>query len=219
MDQVQYWDTRYRSGGTSGPGSIGAIRDWKWDTIRSYTNPDNVIDVGCGDLSFWNNIVPDRYTGIDFAPAVIAANRTRHPGATFIAANAADTQSISAPVVVCMDMLFHIMDDVIYDRIVTNLGRYAREWLFVFTWHANPFADCRIAAAISADYIRQGRLLTALSMLRCGNTDHKYERYRKFEDSFPILADAGLDPVAIIPAGAIHPWGAMYIFHRSRFEK
>lgn len=61
-----YWETRYGRGGTSGSGSIGVGRTWKWkvigEMIRSHSpellesddSLSKIIDVGCGDLSFWD---------------------------------------------------------------------------------------------------------------------------------------------------------------------
>ena len=59
-----YWENRYESGGTSGKGSIGQLRAWKWQVIEDYAGPvDDVIDVGCGDLSFLEGKTSEKYTG------------------------------------------------------------------------------------------------------------------------------------------------------------
>jgi len=51
---MDYWERHYSKGGSSGPGSIGNYRSWKWNTILEFENSiDDVIDIGCGDLSFW----------------------------------------------------------------------------------------------------------------------------------------------------------------------
>src|SRR5437870_7971620 len=51
-----FWDSRYRRGGTSGPGSAGLERRWKWRLVHRYVgDPDQVLDVGCGDLGFWQD--------------------------------------------------------------------------------------------------------------------------------------------------------------------
>ncbi len=60
-----YWEELYKKGGSSGEGSIGESR--KWETIDKYVKSvDDVIDVVCGDRSFWEGTnFPDHYTGIE----------------------------------------------------------------------------------------------------------------------------------------------------------
>jgi hypothetical protein len=54
----EYWENRYASGGTSGCGSIGKLKEWEWKAITEYLpTPDHIIDVGCGDLSFWDGVM------------------------------------------------------------------------------------------------------------------------------------------------------------------
>lgn len=75
--QNNYWEKRYSIGGSSGKGSIGKERAWKWSIIDNYSpNIQNVIDVGCGDLSFWSNRECKDYTGIDMSETIIEKNKT-----------------------------------------------------------------------------------------------------------------------------------------------
>lgn len=72
------WDVRYRLGGSSGWGSVGASKYWKWSVIDRYINPiDDVVDVGCGDLTFWDGRDCQRYVGIDPSSYVIKKNRMK----------------------------------------------------------------------------------------------------------------------------------------------
>lgn len=76
----RYWEERYKSGGTSGRGSTGFIRIWKWWQIKRHTKRlNNVVDVGCGDLSFWKNQHAINYTGIDQSQTIIEKNKDLYP--------------------------------------------------------------------------------------------------------------------------------------------
>lgn len=76
----QYWENRYRKGGTSGAGSTGEYRKWKWGIIESYVgNVDDVLDVGCGDLSFWEGRDCPKYLGLDISPTIIEKDRQLRP--------------------------------------------------------------------------------------------------------------------------------------------
>ena len=52
--EAAYWEIHYHLGGTSGAGSVDKYRAWKWEAITTYLpKVEHVVDVGCGDLSFW----------------------------------------------------------------------------------------------------------------------------------------------------------------------
>ena len=76
----KYWNKRYANGLTSGDGSIGCLKDFKWGIIDKYVgdiSQKSVIDVGCGDLSFWEGKDCDEYTGIDISNVVIEHNKEK----------------------------------------------------------------------------------------------------------------------------------------------
>ena len=76
--EEKYWNNRYELGGTSGPGSISINRDWKWKIIQKYCNdPNDIIDVGCGDLSFWDGKNCANYIGIDISESYIEMTKQR----------------------------------------------------------------------------------------------------------------------------------------------
>ena len=136
-----WWERRYGRGGVSGPGSVGRGRAWKWDVITSHIGElDHVVDVGCGDLKFWKGRDCHDYLGIDIACNIIAKNRVKRPRWKFICANAKDRQEkVKGIIVLCLDLLFHIMDTNHFVNILENLCHYSTEWIFIYTWSINPF--------------------------------------------------------------------------------
>ena len=74
--EKEWWERRYAEGRTSGKGSIGRGRAWKWSIIDEFT-PEipSLVDVGCGDLSFWEARFSKSYIGIDIAENIIEENR------------------------------------------------------------------------------------------------------------------------------------------------
>ncbi len=213
--EERYWDRHYAAGGVSGEGSVGAIRQWKWDQIRSIAGEvDDVVDVGCGDLSFWHDRLPPAYTGLDISSTIASKNRERHPEATFIVTNAAVPQVASGRIVLCMDMLFHIMDEETYRGILANLGRYSREWIFVYTWRSNPLVDQGIRRYVARKLFWQGRLPAAVRALKGSSTDYDYQTYRRFEDYASLITDQGFSLVETRSEPAIERWGALYVFRK-----
>ena len=131
--EYDYWEARYAKGRTSGVGSIGYLRRIKWDWINSYVPKiTSVIDVGCGDLSFWESRDCKDYIGIDISPTVIEANRKARPHWKFIVADVRDyIEDIHTEVVFCLEVLNHISDLKGVIKIIENLKRYSDKWIFI----------------------------------------------------------------------------------------
>lgn len=137
---MNYWDERYKSGGTSGCGSIGELRRWKWKIINQYCPYlTSIIDIGCGDMSFWEGTaIPRNYTGLDISQEIITRNRKKYPLATFNTISSTELLPITSDIVFCFDMLFHIMDKDDYDKTLKNCCAYAKNYIFIYTWLINP---------------------------------------------------------------------------------
>ena len=245
MLQTEYWERHYVRGGVSGEGSLGKNREWKWSIINLYAKEfDDVIDVGCGDLRFWEpreTSLPNRfrYLGLDISPTVIQRNRTSHPSWSFRACDAATPiPGVNGKIVLCLDLLFHIMDDASYLHILENLCRYSHEWIFVFTWCRNPFnlhwrlwylGFAKHAAWTTsgphkrADYLN---LLQALIQPKQVYEDIKflahetvsdgiYERYRRFDDYGAVFEQNGFKLIGKHENPYSKGTGVLYVFHTS----
>ena len=108
MEDNDYWETRYRKGGTSGTGSLSDLKKWKWNLIDSFFEEiDDVVDVGCGDLAFWHGKDCKKYVGIDISPHIIELNKKRRPHWQFIASGAQIYHpQVKGNVVFCFDILW-----------------------------------------------------------------------------------------------------------------
>jgi len=200
-----YWESRYGRDGTSGSGSIGVERTWKWrvirEVIRSHSprllkfgdSLSKIIDVGCGDLSFWDvesqlAINVERYIGIDISETVIMRNRKRGiDGWSFIvSASNIRIWGLRAPVVLCMDLLFHIMDDTEFIESLKNLCYYSEDLIFIHTWKYNPLKD--------------------------STSDDIYQKYRPLEAYFGIFMKSGF--ILIEEKPNPNRVGCLYVFKR-----
>jgi SAM-dependent methyltransferase len=131
----EYWDSRYRKGGNSGHGSVGQERSWKWSIINEHVSIEDcsVLDIGCGDLSFWGDTRPKEYIGIDYSEVVIRRNREMFPDLTF------HREDLTGPVVelpavdvaLCLDVLFHQPSQRDFDGIIEYLSDVRARTLFV----------------------------------------------------------------------------------------
>lgn len=197
-----YWERRYLSGGSSGKGSVGKSRAFKWYVIELYTGPiakyqGNILDVGCGDLSFWEGRTHPRYLGLDISPTVLLQDRERRPEWAFHCVDCCiPSLEYRADVVLCMDLLFHIMDDAAYVALVRNLGRWTGRWLFVHTWETNPLVRVGL-------FRRDGSR----------TTDHDHQSYRPPEGMIELLRAQGL-VLASAYANPNNKWSKVYVFKK-----
>lgn len=176
LNEPNYWDQRYCKGGISGEGSIGDYRDWKWHIIKKYTdkleNLNSVIDIGCGDLSFWEGKTCKKYIGMDVSKTIIEKNIVKKPEWTFFCNSADIRKDIKSNCVFCFDILFHIMDDNTYEKILKNVISYSQNMIFIYTWIRNPLNDTVVKRAI-----RHKRIANNHRNFSLNNSDHRKNQW------------------------------------------
>jgi len=199
------------------------MRAWKWSIIDRYVDAlDDVIDVGCGDLSFWEGRDCRRYVGLDLSKSVLRANRRRRPRWSFICADAAKPLRARAMIVLCMDVLFHVLDESQYSAILRNLSAYTDRWLFVGTWIRNPVAPrwTHVRSALpTRGCVASAALLVAHPLQLFRSTMRRlsfglHEQYHGPGASFNVLLETGLRLVAVHPSPFDDGINALYVFHR-----
>lgn len=212
------WESHYKAGGASTgtliPIDLTSDYAWRYSIIQKYAGVvDHVVDVGCGDLLFWNGRDCPRYTGIDISQSIIEKNRSARPSWVIHAASADVRLPVSGDIVLCFDVLFHILSDATYENILENLGHYSKQWIFVYTWCENPWNSWRTRILGAMVRLKKGRIQDAWTMLIRGmDTDGVYQKYRDFLSYVPIFEKEGFDLIAVErppnnPAG-------MYIFRK-----
>jgi len=204
MATKKYWDQRYNKDGISGRGSRGAEREWRWDLINNYIpSIDQVIDVGCGDLEFWKGKDCIDYTGIDFSEVIIQKNKEKRPDWKFINAPAEEyIEGIKAECVLCLGVLFHIMDDDAYQKILENLCKYSTKYIVIYTWVENPFSRIN---AFKRNKIRY--------VIFPSNTDGRYQYFRSLDDSLHLLDNHGFELINMTQMP--NKIGGFYFYARS----
>ncbi|MBD3867907.1 MAG: class I SAM-dependent methyltransferase [Acidobacteria bacterium] len=90
-----------------------------------------VLDIGCGSgfyADFWKNYDIEHYTGVDVSPAAITRLQDRHPYYRFQVqdiSHALPDSMLARPydIVTCFDVLYHIVNDQLFEKSVANIGR------------------------------------------------------------------------------------------------
>lgn len=217
---TNYWEKLYSRGGNSGSGSVGPLRDWKWRMLLKYcAYMDHVIDFGCGDLSFWSGIGCKDYTGIEQSDSRVRLNTIKRPDLSCVCMDASDKRIPevipTSPTVICFDMLFHVMDEDAYVRILENLSDCSSEYIFVYTWDGNPFETIAFVESLLTQTFRWN-WDNARKMLTCEYrcTDYQYQYYREFLSYAKHLKNHNLVGVEHPALNTYDPYGAMFIFRR-----
>ena len=138
--EKKYWEHRYATGGDSGWCSSGELRDWRWQLVEKNVDIEgkSVLDVGCGDLQFWEGKDHKDYTGLDISSVVIAKNRVLRPDWTFFLYDATHGFDRQFDVVFCFEMIFHIMTEERLIKIFNSLQQWTKDILFVTSWSKRP---------------------------------------------------------------------------------
>jgi len=124
---ARYWNDRYSHGGNSGEGSYNDLeKKVRLDAIARFSEAKTVLDVGCGDISHIADILrllpKAQYTGIDISSEIVMRNREKKIERCRFG-HAQCWTDYAADLVICFDVLYHIIDQAEYDRMLENLDR------------------------------------------------------------------------------------------------
>jgi len=142
LDYVAYWRERYRKGNTSGTGSYGRLAAFKAEVINGLLREldiASVIEFGCGDGHNLGMIEYPEYLGLDIAPTAIVLCAERYaadPGKSFFLYHPvafANKSFLAADMVVCLDVLYHIIDEADFRKTLADIFSCAGRFVLLYT--------------------------------------------------------------------------------------
>ena len=179
---------------------------------------ESLIDVGCGDLSFWEDRCCPNYTGIDISETIINRDRRQKPEWTFFVSPAENfIQDIRSKCVFCFDFLFHIMDSNTFIKILNNIFNYSTDYVFIYTWMDNPFTKKFWLNKLVSELLRlnviRGGLALKNALFETKYTDGKYQYFRSLEQFNYVFVKHGFKLIQ----NTKNPTdiGGMYIFRKN----
>jgi SAM-dependent methyltransferase len=134
FSSMGYWESRYRSGGTSGAGSTGRLAAFKAGIINSLVAEQriaSVIDLGCGDGALLPLLTVPGYIGVDVSPAALARCAARCPQHRFLPYDELD-QAPPAELAMSIDVVFHLIEDAVFTRYMAALFGHATRFVLVY---------------------------------------------------------------------------------------
>lgn len=133
---ARYWEMRYRLGGTSGAGSYGPDRQYKATFLNRFFRTHDVksvIDFGFGDGSQLQDLVVKQYLGFDVSPAAVERCRALFAGdPTKEFRLVDDYRGERAEVSLSLDVLYHLVEDEVFDAYLARLFAASQRWVIVY---------------------------------------------------------------------------------------
>ncbi|WP_282154912.1 methyltransferase domain-containing protein [Cytobacillus gottheilii] len=144
-----WWEANYAEGGTSGLGSYGELAEFKADVVNTFIEEhkiQSVIEFGCGDgnqLQYMNYPV---YQGFDISESAVNMCKDKFKDdetKSFIHYNPEffDAKSVSADLVVCLDVLYHIIDEEDFQRTLTHIFNCSNSYVILYTRITNEIEE------------------------------------------------------------------------------
>lgn len=133
-----FWDSVYRQGGTSGPGSYGRLARFKAEILNDFVRTRNVrtvIEFGCGDGAQLSLAKYPEYVGVDVSP--IAVKRCSSLFANdlskrFVLASALAGDLGRFDLALSLDVIYHLVEDQVFEEYMSRLFRLSQRYVVIY---------------------------------------------------------------------------------------
>jgi len=133
-----YWETRYRAGGTSGLGSYNQLAEYKAEFLNRFVAKNHiqtVAELGCGDGAQLSLAGYAQYVGYDVSRTAVALCRERFasdPTKQFI--RLTDRTPVqSADLMLSLDVIYHLVEDDVFERYMQKLFGGAGRFVIIYS--------------------------------------------------------------------------------------
>jgi SAM-dependent methyltransferase len=138
-----FWQERYANGGTSGPGSYGALAQGKAEFLNAFVAEQGVrsiIEFGCGDGNQLSLAQYPNYVGLDVSRAAVerckgafANDITKsfflYDGECFVD----HARIFTADAAVSLDVIYHLVEDSIYHAYMAHLFGAGQRYIIIYS--------------------------------------------------------------------------------------
>jgi hypothetical protein len=134
-----YWEARYARGGNSGSGSYGQLAEFKAAVLNDFVarhEISSVIEFGCGDGHQLSLSKYPSYVGIDVSATAVERCRKvfQHDRSKkFLLAHESSVDSERADLVLSLDVIYHLVEDDVYDRYMRSLFGAANQFVVIYS--------------------------------------------------------------------------------------
>ncbi|MFE2428919.1 class I SAM-dependent methyltransferase [Streptomyces sp. NPDC059373] len=139
---LDYWEHRYATGGTSGPGSENSLAQFKADVLNRFVAENgvaSVIEFGCGDGRQIELAEYPRYLGLDVSPAGLRCAVDRFSGDVTKSFLTFDPKLFSDParflqadLALSLDVIYHLVEDDLYEMHLSQVFGAAERFVVLY---------------------------------------------------------------------------------------
>lgn len=134
-----YWNTRYKRGGTSGAGSYNRLAEFKADIINGFVKDNNiktVLEWGCGDGNQLKYANYPQYIGLDISEKAIDICKELYKNDTskeFFYIGDDSFKGFKAELVLSLDVIYHLVEDDVYEQYMNNLISSSSRYIIIYS--------------------------------------------------------------------------------------
>jgi methyltransferase family protein len=145
FDSGEYWEARYRAGGKSGAGSYDRLAHFKAEVLNGFVAKHGIVSViefGCGDGAQLSLAAYPDYVGLDISPTVLEMARKRFASdetKRFVLLE--DATSLTADLALSLDVIYHLIEDAIFERHMHGLFAAARKHVIIYSSNEERRSD------------------------------------------------------------------------------
>lgn len=146
----QYWEDRYRRGGTSGSGSAGRLARFKAEFLNDFVDRhhiSSVVEFGCGDGTQLQLANYPRYVGFDVAPTSVALCEDKfgnNPNYEFHLVGSKEYENFSASdISLSIDVIYHLIEDRVFEAYMRKLFSSASLYVIIYAYDFDRFYESK----------------------------------------------------------------------------
>ena len=135
---ASFWESVYRKGGTSGPGSYGRLAEFKAEVLNEFVQKKNirsVIEFGCGDGAQLGLAKYPEYVGLDVSATAIerCSSLFAHDSKKrFFLADGLPADLGTFDLSLSLDVIYHLLEDAVFEEYMSRLFRFSRRFVAIY---------------------------------------------------------------------------------------
>lgn len=164
VDSGIFWESKYRKGETSGPGSYGRLAHFKADFLNDFVDQHtvkSVIDFGSGDGGQLALASYPSYIGVDVSETAVRSCRVKfaeRPEYRFYTTADFDVTR-TAELALSLDVIYHLVEDDVFDKYMHRLFDAATRFVIIYSSNSDEKVSARhVRRRVFTDWIAKNRV-------------------------------------------------------------
>jgi SAM-dependent methyltransferase len=135
---ASFWESVYRHGGTSGPGSYGRMARFKAEILNDFVRTRNVrtvVEFGCGDGAQLSLAKYPEYVGVDVSPVAVkrcSSLFANDQSKRFFPAGALPADLGTFDLALSLDVIYHLVEDRVFEEYMSRLFSFSRCYVVIY---------------------------------------------------------------------------------------